>query len=60
MPVILNPTSDALWLDAGADAASLHALLVPDPGERMEAFPVNPWVSNAKHEGPRCVEPAGL
>jgi putative SOS response-associated peptidase YedK len=31
MPVILDPTSDARWLDAGADAASLHALLIPYP-----------------------------
>jgi putative SOS response-associated peptidase YedK len=56
MPVILDPTSDARWLDAGADAASLHALLVPYHSEKMEAFPVNPWVSNPKHEGPRCLE----
>jgi putative SOS response-associated peptidase YedK len=56
MPVIRDPTSDALWLDPGTDAPSLHTLLVPYPGERMEAFPVNPWVSNSKHEGPRCLE----
>jgi putative SOS response-associated peptidase YedK len=46
MPVILDRDSDALWLDAGADATSLHALLVPYSSERMEAFPVSPWVSN--------------
>jgi hypothetical protein len=39
----LDPTSDARWLDLGADANSLHALLLPYPGERMEAFAVNPW-----------------
>jgi putative SOS response-associated peptidase YedK len=60
MPVILDPASDALWLDPGADAASLRALLVPCPGERMEAFAVNPWVGNARNQGPRCLEPAGL
>jgi putative SOS response-associated peptidase YedK len=60
MPVILDPTADALWLDPGADATSLHALLVPYPVEKMGAFPVNPWVSNSKHEGPRCLEPASL
>jgi putative SOS response-associated peptidase YedK len=60
MPVIIDSTSDALWLDAGADPATLHALLVPYPGEKMEAFPVSPWVSNSKHEGPRCLEPVGL
>ena len=60
MPVIFDPTADALWLDPGADAASLHALLVPYPGEKMGAFPVNPWVSNSKHEGPRCLEAVSL
>jgi putative SOS response-associated peptidase YedK len=59
MPLILDPTADASWLDPGADAASLHGLLVPYPGDRMEAFPVNPWVSDPKHEGSRCLEPVG-
>jgi putative SOS response-associated peptidase YedK len=56
MPVILDRTSDALWLNPGADALSLHALLIPYPAEKMEAFPVHPWVSDPKHEGPRCLE----
>ncbi|MHB1424413.1 MAG: SOS response-associated peptidase [Gemmataceae bacterium] len=59
MPVILDPAADALWLDPGASAAALHGLFVPYPSERMEAFAVSPWVSNPKHEGPRCLEPAG-
>ena len=41
MPVILDPTSDALWLDPGADATSLRALLVPYHPEKMESFSVN-------------------
>jgi putative SOS response-associated peptidase YedK len=59
IPVILDSTSEALWLDPGAEAASLHALLVPYPTEKMEAFPVNTWVSAPKYEGPRCLEPVG-
>jgi putative SOS response-associated peptidase YedK len=59
MPVILDPTAEALWLDTRADAISLHALLVPYPGEKMEAFPVSPWVSNPKYEGPLCLERVG-
>jgi putative SOS response-associated peptidase YedK len=58
MPVILDPASGALWLDPGADAATLHSLLVPCPGERVEAYPVDMWVNSPKHEGPRCAEPA--
>jgi putative SOS response-associated peptidase YedK len=57
MPLILDSTADASWLDPGTNAASLHALLVPYPGDRMEASPVDPWVSDPKHEGPRCLEP---
>jgi putative SOS response-associated peptidase YedK len=60
MPVIIAPSAESLWLDAGADAASLHALLVPYPDAKMEAFPVNPWVSNARNQGPRCLEPASV
>jgi putative SOS response-associated peptidase YedK len=55
MPVILDPTADALWLDPGADAAALHSLLVPYPEERMEAYLVDTWVNSPKHEGPRCI-----
>lgn len=55
MQVILGRGSDALWLEPTADASSLRALLLPYPAEKMEAFPVNPWVSDPKHEGPRCL-----
>jgi putative SOS response-associated peptidase YedK len=57
MPVILGTGAEGLWLDPHADADFLHSLLVPFPGEKMEAFPINPWVSDPKHEGPRCLEP---
>jgi putative SOS response-associated peptidase YedK len=60
MPVILDPTADALWLDPDADAASLHPLLAPYAGAKMEVFPVNTWVSDPKHEGPRCLESVGM
>jgi putative SOS response-associated peptidase YedK len=60
MPIILDPTAEAWWLDASADTASLRALLVPYHGGRMEAFPVSSWVSNPKHQGPRCLEPLHL
>jgi putative SOS response-associated peptidase YedK len=59
MPVILDSASEDVWLDPRASADSLRSLFVPFPGERMEALPVSPWVSNARNEGPRCLEPAG-
>jgi putative SOS response-associated peptidase YedK len=58
MPVIVDPASDGVWLDPRFPADVLRSLFVPFASERMEAFSVNPWVSNPKHEGPRCLEPA--
>jgi putative SOS response-associated peptidase YedK len=57
MPVILDPSAEALWLDPRSPADVLRSLFRPFANEGMEAFPVTPWVSDAKHEGPRCVEP---
>jgi putative SOS response-associated peptidase YedK len=59
MPVILGPESDGLWLDPLTPADALRGLLVPYPAERMEACPVGPRVADPRHEGPRCLEPAG-
>jgi putative SOS response-associated peptidase YedK len=59
MPVILDDGGNALWLDPSASVDALRALFVPFASDRIEAFPVNPWVSNARNQGPRCLEPAG-
>jgi putative SOS response-associated peptidase YedK len=56
MPVILGKETERLWLDSHAGTDALHALLVPYPDGRMEAFPVGKWVGDPRHEGPRCVE----
>jgi putative SOS response-associated peptidase YedK len=37
MPVIFDADCDARWLDPDASADALPSLLVPYPGERMEA-----------------------
>jgi putative SOS response-associated peptidase YedK len=58
MPVILDPASDGVWIDPRSSADVLRSLFVPFASERMEAFPVGSWVSNARNEGPRCLEPA--
>jgi putative SOS response-associated peptidase YedK len=57
MPVIVSPDSDELWLNPGASPDVLRSLLVPYPDAKMEAFAVNDWVSNSRHEGKRCLEP---
>jgi putative SOS response-associated peptidase YedK len=57
MPVILDTSAEDVWLDTRSSADSLRSLFVPFASAEMEAFPVNPWVSNPKHEGPKCPEP---
>ena len=59
MPVLLRPQDYAAWLDPfRRQAADLQPLLRPWPAEDTDIRPVGPWVSNPRHEGPRCLEPA--
>jgi putative SOS response-associated peptidase YedK len=59
MPAILHRDDYSLWLDPGVqDAEALQALLRPYPEGEMEARPVNSWVNDARHDDPRCIEPA--
>jgi putative SOS response-associated peptidase YedK len=58
MPVMLDTSAEDVWLDTRSTADSLRSLFVPFGSAEMEAYPVSSWVSNAKHEGPRCLEPA--
>jgi putative SOS response-associated peptidase YedK len=60
MPVILNPCDYTRWLSPAAKPPEeLLSLLRPLAGEELVSRPVNPWVNDARHEGPRCVEPVG-
>jgi putative SOS response-associated peptidase YedK len=58
MPVLVDPSSDEVWLDPAASIDALRALFVPHASEGMEARPVGPWVSDPRHEGVRCLEAA--
>jgi putative SOS response-associated peptidase YedK len=58
MPVILDTSAEDVWLDTRSTADVLRSLFVPFASADMEAFPVNAWVSNARNQGPRCLEPA--
>jgi putative SOS response-associated peptidase YedK len=58
MPVIIDPSADAQWLDSDASPDELRALLIPYPNERLEAIEVGSWVSNVRNQGSRCLEPA--
>jgi putative SOS response-associated peptidase YedK len=59
MPVILPREAWSIWLDPQRRThEELAPLLVPfDDG--LIFFPVNSYVSNARNQGPDCLEPAG-
>jgi putative SOS response-associated peptidase YedK len=57
MPVILRPENYDAWLDPSVQQPDLlQPLLAPFDQAAMTLFPVNPWVNDARHEGPRCLE----
>ena len=58
MPVVLDMAGEDVWLDTRSAADKLRSLFVPFSSNKMEAFPVSSFVSNAKNQGPRCLEPA--
>jgi putative SOS response-associated peptidase YedK len=56
MPVILDPSGYSEWLDPkNMDTGLLLPLLAPCPAEVMMAVPANPFVNNARNEGPACL-----
>lgn len=58
MPVLLARTSWGAWLDPAADRAALKGLLVPAPSGSLIAREVGRHVNDARHDDPRCLEPA--
>ena len=57
MPVILPPDHYDVWLDPNVQQPEvLQPLLVPCDPTALTLSPVNPWLNNARHEGPRCLE----
>lgn len=59
MPVILDPSDYAEWLDPAARTPdSLQALLKPFPAERMSAHPVSTLVNTPANDRPELVVPA--
>lgn len=58
MPVILDPSDYATWLDPATDTKrELEALLKPYPSESMVAYPVSREVNNPKHTDASCITP---
>jgi putative SOS response-associated peptidase YedK len=57
MPVILPREHYADWLDPQRKEDELLSLLIPYPVRLLTMYPVSDWVSNARHEGERCLTP---
>ena len=57
MPVILDSDHWDMWMDNEFhDTTWLNELLKPYPSDEMKMDAVNPFVNNARHEGPECIE----
>jgi putative SOS response-associated peptidase YedK len=57
MPVILDPSDYALWLDPDVqDRTRLEPLLVPLTSSQLIAEPVSTHVNNPRHEDAQCVQ----
>lgn len=57
MPVILDPGSEAAWIDPGTEPEDLLSLLAPPPDDALAAREVNDLVSNVRENGPALIEP---
>ncbi len=56
MPVVLDPSTYAAWLDPAVDHVAARALLSTPAVSDWRAEPVSTWVNKADHEGPQCIE----
>ena len=59
MPVILDRSAWAAWLDPQTSPHDARALLITPPPTGWRAEPVSPWVNVADHDDPTCIAPAG-
>jgi putative SOS response-associated peptidase YedK len=57
MPVILDSSSFARWLDPETGSNALKSMLSPLPDDWLTAHPVSKLVNNPRNESPRCIEP---
>ena len=56
MPVILPQEAEHIWLNPTIEEPEvLTSLLIPFPGEAMEAYEVSPVVNSVRNEGPECI-----
>jgi putative SOS response-associated peptidase YedK len=54
MPVVLTQNDYTEWLDPTASVPT--KLLSPCPADELICYPVDPYVNNARNQGPQCIE----
>jgi len=57
MPIVLDPSSYAAWLDPAIDGDAARALLGQPSGANWIREPVSTWVNKADHDDPTCIAP---
>jgi putative SOS response-associated peptidase YedK len=57
MPVVLDRSVWAAWLDPSLDGEGARALLTVPPAENWRAEPVSKWVNVADHDDEQCIAP---
>jgi len=56
MPAVLEPEHFSLWLDPHIDEPRLLEDVLKAEEHRLTLYPVSSFVSNAAHDGARCIE----
>ena len=58
-PVILKQEDEKRWLSSNIPLAEITNLLIPYPGELMNAYPIAPTIKNPRADDPGLIHPAG-
>jgi putative SOS response-associated peptidase YedK len=57
MPIVLDASTYAAWLDPSLDGEGARALLGVPPVGGWTSEPVSTWVNKADHDDPTCIAP---
>jgi putative SOS response-associated peptidase YedK len=60
MPIVLDPSTYAAWLDPALDAEGAHAMLGIPPVADWIAEPVSTIVNSPAHDEPACITPLAV
>ena len=57
MPVVLERSQEALWVDPASESVARHAVCSPEAAPALEYRPVSLAVNDARHDAPDCLDP---